>query len=74
MVFKLMKVTVTSSSDAIIAAVESVATGVHCRALLEELELRVAKHIDVYEDNLSCRMSAESLRCYKARPYQAKLR
>ena len=71
---KLMKVTVTSSSDAIIAAVESVATGVHCRALLEELELRVVKHIDVYEDNLSCRMSAESLRCYKARPYQAKLR
>ena len=33
------------------------------------------KYIDVYEDNLSCRMSAESLRCHKkARHYQAKLR
>ena len=73
---KLMKVTATSSSEAeIIAAVESVETGVHCRALLEELGIRVAKHIDVYEDNLSCRMSAESLRCHKkARHYQAKLR
>ena len=59
-----MKVTATSLSEAeIIAAVESVETGVHCRALLEELGLRVAKHIGVYEDNLSCRMSVESLRC-----------
>ena len=71
-----MKVTATSSSKAeIIAAVESLKTGVHFRALLEELGLCEAKHIDVYEDNLSCRMSAESLRCHKkARHYQAKLR
>ena len=73
---KLMKVAATSSSEAeIIAAVESVKTAVHFRALLEELGLCKVKHIDVYEDNLSCRMSAESLRCHKkARHYQAKLR
>ena len=59
---KLMKVAATSSSEAeIIAAVESVKTAVHFRALLEELGLCKVKHIDVYEDNLSCRMSAESL-------------
>ena len=44
-------------------------------SVFEELGLCQVKHIDVYEDNLSCRMSAESLRCHKkARHYQAKLR
>ena len=75
-VSKLMKVAATSSSEAeIIAAAESVKTAVHFRALLEELGLCKVKYIDVYEDNLPCRMSAESLRCHKkARHYQAKLR
>ena len=46
-----MKVAATSSSEAeIIAAVESVKTAVHFRALLEELGLCKVKHIDVYED------------------------
>ena len=45
---KLMKVAATSSSEAeIIAAVESVKTAVHFRALLEELGLCKVKHIDV---------------------------
>ena len=49
---KLMKVTAVSSPEVeIIAAVESVKTGVHFRALLEELGLCEAKHIDVSEDN-----------------------
>ena len=63
---KPMKVAATSSSKAeIIAAVESVKTKVHFRALLEELGLCKVKYIDIYEDNLPCRMSAESPRCHK---------
>ena len=71
-----MKVAATSSSEAeIIAAVEAVKTSIHFRNLLEELGLCSEKHIDVYEDNQSCKMSAESLKQHKkARHYQAKLR
>ena len=73
---KLMKVAATSSSEAeIIAAVEAVKTSIHFRNLLEELGLYSEKHIDIYEDNQSCKMSAESLKQHKkARHYQAKLR
>ena len=73
---KLMKVAATSSSEAeIIAAVESLKTGIHYQSLLVELGLSTRKSIDVYEDNLSCRVSAESLKCFKkARHYQSKLR
>ena len=73
---KLMKVAATSSSEAeIIAAVEAVKTSIHFRNLLEELGLYSEEHIDIYEDNQSCKMSAESLKQHKkARHYQAKLR
>ena len=71
-----MKVAATSSSEAeIIAAVESLKTGIHYQNLLVELGLSKRKSIDVYEDNLSCRVSAASLKCFKkARHYQSKLR
>ena len=43
--------------------------------MLAKLGLCSEKHIDVYEDNQSCKMSAESLKQHKkARYYQAKLR
>ena len=73
---KLMKIAATSSSEAeIIAAVESLKTGIHFQNLLKELGLSKRKDIGVYEDNLSCRMSAESLKSHKkARHYQSKLR
>ena len=73
---KLMKVAATSSSEAeIIAAVESVKTGIHFRCLMEELGVSDSPSITVFEDNLSCRMSAESLKQHKkARHYQGKLR
>ena len=58
-----------------IAAVESLKTGIHYQSLLVELGLSTRKSIDVYEDNLSCRVSAKSLKCFKkARHYQSKLR
>ena len=71
-----MKVAATSSSEAeIIAAVEAVKTSIHFRNLLEELGVYSEKHIDVYEDNQSYKMSAESLKQHKkARHYEAKLR
>ena len=58
-----------------IAAVESLETGIHYQSLLVQLGLSTRKSTDVYEDNLSCRVSAESLKCFKkARHYQSKLR
>ena len=49
--------------------------GIHFQNLLKELGLSERKDVDVYEDNLSCRMSAESLKSHKkARHYQSKLR
>ena len=74
---KLMKVAATSSAEAeIIAAVESVKTGIHFQCLMEEMGLtNTSKGITIHEDNSACRMSAESLKQHKkARHYQGKLR
>ena len=62
-----MKVATTSSVEAeIIAAVESVKTGIHFQCLMEEMGLTdTSKGITIHEDNLACRMSAESLKQHK---------
>ena len=60
----------------IIAAVEIVKTGIHFHCLMKEMGLTdTSKGITIHEDNLACRMSAESLKQHKkARHYQGKLR
>mmetsp|Transcript_40349 Transcript_40349/g.54907 ORF Transcript_40349/g.54907 Transcript_40349/m.54907 type:complete len:88 (-) Transcript_40349:1242-1505(-) len=71
-----MKAVGPSSSEAdITAEVGSVKTGIHFKALLEDAELRKVPFIDVHEKNLSCRISAESLRFHKIACYnQSKLK